>query len=506
MASYKDIRKGNRTGRVRAEWADCIAAALFDGAGCAAFGPGGRGALRRFAYEGGHGIIRKYRRGGVIRHFLAETYLLDNRAERELAITGYLLEKGLPVPMPLGAYWERRGLFYRGSIATHQLDAAGLCDYLGAHPGTSFEVMRHTGECIRRMHDLGVWHADLQVHNILVTPQQQIYLIDFDKAHRQPNLSNTQRARNLLRFKRSLDKNNLPAELFQPLCEGYGIHSLPAWLARAYRIKAKLSDLASLPAEHRSGMTFYLRPGLTADSILEALKDPGGILKTSPKTTTRRIRAIRETPNPGAARGTAGEWVVKESRPSAGLALLKHTLCRKRYRQAWRASIHLERNGIPTPTPIAFIEKGRRGIITGHIFISEFLQDCLNVEQHAAQLALRGDEENIRFFLARLAQAVNQLRDANVYHADLSGKNILTTDGQTFYFIDLDAATLGTPYTPQRRLKNHVQLYDSFCDLFGDEIMASFLQQMLPPAQDITPWVQTVKKAQQKRRARTQTP
>ena len=36
------------------------------------------------------------------------------------------------------------------------------------------------GRCIRRFHDAGVCHADLNAHNILLTPEQ-VYLIDFDR-------------------------------------------------------------------------------------------------------------------------------------------------------------------------------------------------------------------------------------------------------------------------------------------------------------------------------------
>ena len=36
------------------------------------------------------------------------------------------------------------------------------------------------GRTIRRFHDAGVHHADLNAHNILLTPEQ-VYLIDFDR-------------------------------------------------------------------------------------------------------------------------------------------------------------------------------------------------------------------------------------------------------------------------------------------------------------------------------------
>jgi 3-deoxy-D-manno-octulosonic acid kinase len=320
VPSYEKVCRGNRTALVRAEWAACIAAALLEGEGCAEFGEGGRGMLQRFAYADGYGLIRKYRRGGFIRHFLADAYILDNRAARELSITDYLREKGLPVPMPLGACWQYSGILYRGSIATQLLDAADLRDYLANDPAAPEDTMRRAGEWIRRMHDFGVFHADLQVHNILVTPQQQVYLIDFDKARSGPSLSQVQRARNLLRFRRSLEKNNLPIDLFRPLCEGYGVNSLPAWLTRAYQLKAKLSDAISgneaqpYTIAHRPSMTLYLRPGLSADTVLDALKIPGEPLKTSPKSTTSKIPTPLGTPISRLA-SEVGEFTTTENQP-----------------------------------------------------------------------------------------------------------------------------------------------------------------------------------------------
>lgn len=162
MPSYEKVCRGNRAAWVRSEWAACITAALLEGEGCTESGEGGRGTLQRFAYEGGHDLIRKYRRGGFMRHFIEDAYILDNRAAHELVVTDYLLDKGLPVPIPLGACWERSGILYRGAIATHLIDATDLCDYLANNPAAPEDTMRRAGEWIRRMHDLGVFHADLQ--------------------------------------------------------------------------------------------------------------------------------------------------------------------------------------------------------------------------------------------------------------------------------------------------------------------------------------------------------
>ena len=61
------------------------------------------------------------------------------------------------------------------------------------------------GKCIRRFHDAGVWHADLNARNILLGADFQVYLIDFDQARFRPEKPVNGEG-NLNRLKRSLVK------------------------------------------------------------------------------------------------------------------------------------------------------------------------------------------------------------------------------------------------------------------------------------------------------------
>ncbi len=238
------IVRGAHAVLAREDCAETVAEALVDGKGCTPFEGGGRGALCRFAIPGGHGIIRVYRRGGVVRHFLRESYVLANRPLREFRVHRYVEQEGLPVPPLLGVCWRRKGALLGGAIATEEVPALDLGTHVAECAGPHDDLMRACGALVRQMHALGVWHADLQVGNILVAPSEPL-LLDFDNAQRKTALSLRSRARNLLRFRRSLEKNGLELGLFEPFCVGYGVDSLPGWLQRAYRAKGKLSDLAS---------------------------------------------------------------------------------------------------------------------------------------------------------------------------------------------------------------------------------------------------------------------
>jgi tRNA A-37 threonylcarbamoyl transferase component Bud32 len=244
MQDFSIFSNDNGTALVHAEGARVIAAALLDGQGCAPAGDCGRGELLRFAHEAGTGLIRRCRRGGVVRRLLKESYFLHNRPLQEFRMHVRLFNGGLAVPAPLGVCWDRHGLWFAGALATRQVDAPNLLDYLRGKPRAEEDTLRRCGAPIRQMHDIGVFHADLQVRNILVG-DDRVYLIDFDNARLVGALSPLQRARNLLRLRRSLEKNGLAVSLLKPLCEGYGIESLPEWITRVYRAKGRLSDLVS---------------------------------------------------------------------------------------------------------------------------------------------------------------------------------------------------------------------------------------------------------------------
>ena len=86
---------------------------------------------------------------------------------------------------------------------------------------------RKVGSVVRRFHQRGVFHADLNAHNILLDKSGEVYLIDFDKCR----LRKTQRSwqlKNLNRLRRSLnklkrgnDKVNFEEKDWQALLSGY---------------------------------------------------------------------------------------------------------------------------------------------------------------------------------------------------------------------------------------------------------------------------------------------
>ena len=167
----------------------------------------GRGSAYLIETEYGAAVLKQYLRGGWPARFSRDRYLFTgyqrSRPLAEIRVLAHVSESGLPAPEPLAALCERQGLFCRGWLLSRRIPhAQPLADLLSA---AAARIFRRTGATIRRFHDAGVVHADLNVRNILVDDAEAIHLVDFDRARVGVNDRRAFRA-NLQRLHRSLEK------------------------------------------------------------------------------------------------------------------------------------------------------------------------------------------------------------------------------------------------------------------------------------------------------------
>jgi 3-deoxy-D-manno-octulosonic acid kinase len=191
----------------------------------------GRGNVQYFRCNGTDYVLRHYRRGGSVAVWLGDRYLwtgLDRtRAWREWRMLARLEVLGLPAPRPFAARVVKSGLFYRADLITAQFPVSpSLTERLEAGPLPD-STWREIGRVIRRFHEAGVWHPDLNAHNVLVDAKGAVVLVDFDRARfrrrgtrwREDNLSRLLRSlRKLKRF--TLDFRFHESD-FASLREGY---------------------------------------------------------------------------------------------------------------------------------------------------------------------------------------------------------------------------------------------------------------------------------------------
>ncbi|MCK0744799.1 3-deoxy-D-manno-octulosonic acid kinase [Chromohalobacter nigrandesensis] len=164
----------------------------------------GRGASQFLSVDGNDWVLRPYRRGGMAAKISRMDYLwrgLENtRAFEEMRLTHYLFKQNLPVPAPVAALVVKHRMTYHAALMTERLpDSQALAERL---TDMTPELLADVGATIRRFHDAGLDHVDLNARNLLVDANDRIWLIDFDRCRlRTPG--RWQEA-NLARLKRSL--------------------------------------------------------------------------------------------------------------------------------------------------------------------------------------------------------------------------------------------------------------------------------------------------------------
>ena len=165
---------------------------------------GGRQAAWFVDGDGWQGVLRRYRRGGLVAKVSRDAYLWQGesrtRSFREYRLLATMREQGLNVPAPLAAGYWRQGLMYRAAIIVERIPDVRPLAHLLDEP-----VWDAVATAIAAMHRAGVWHADLNAFNILLDAHGHAWLIDFDRGTA-GGISPSQRRANLLRLRRSLEK------------------------------------------------------------------------------------------------------------------------------------------------------------------------------------------------------------------------------------------------------------------------------------------------------------
>ena len=158
---------------------------LLDDSRWPALGKRGRGSVKHVQGDFGAGVLRAYRRGGLIARINRERYLWTGEAQtrpfREFRLLARLRAQGLPVPAPLAAGFWRRGPFYRASILTAEISGATTLAECLTEVMSSSKGWQDLGTMLGRFHAAGLCHADLNAHNLLIDPAQHWWLIDFDR-------------------------------------------------------------------------------------------------------------------------------------------------------------------------------------------------------------------------------------------------------------------------------------------------------------------------------------
>ncbi len=186
-----------------------------------------------------HWVLRHYYRGGLIGKLIKDSYwftgIENSRAMCEFALLTQLQQWKLPAPKPVACRITRHGLFglcYRADLLSSRIENSQDLVAILTNENISDELWQKIGATIKRFHDHGIYHHDLNSHNILIDAQQDVYIIDFDrgelrKTNRKSDASHW-KEKNMSRLQRSFLKESHQLENFhftdnnwQQLLTGY---------------------------------------------------------------------------------------------------------------------------------------------------------------------------------------------------------------------------------------------------------------------------------------------
>jgi tRNA A-37 threonylcarbamoyl transferase component Bud32 len=173
---------------------------------------GGRGGIVRFELVGRQAVGKRSLRGGFLGPMLGGLFWGAERAVRPIELAHNLRQAGVPTPEVLAAGW--RSLF--GPLHTHALiteaipGGMNLLEELRSRPSsTDTGLLSAAAEAIRRMHDAGFLHADLNLSNLVVEhrpSELRVHIIDLDRGRFVAPMTPSRRAGNLARLLRSHEK------------------------------------------------------------------------------------------------------------------------------------------------------------------------------------------------------------------------------------------------------------------------------------------------------------
>ena len=191
----------------------------------------GRGTTYFVQHQSEQWVLRHYYRGGIIGKLFNDGFIYlgmsRTRAAQEYRLLKKMYQLHLPVPEPIAYRVERHGGYYCCDLITARItNSSDLVDILSKEPIASQQWLA-IGKCIAQFHKHGIYHHDLNSHNILIDNENKVWIIDFDRGQQRAVKQQWQQA-NLARLERSFRKELSRLDTFywresdwQLLIEGY---------------------------------------------------------------------------------------------------------------------------------------------------------------------------------------------------------------------------------------------------------------------------------------------
>ena len=182
---------------------------------------GGRGGVRSSELKDfGRVVVKEYRRGGFLAHFVRNRYVHWGRIRswREFELLDQARSRGIRVVEPLG--WASRGEWlYRAWLFTREVEHhRTLADLASRGDIRVSEYTERFAIEVMKLVQNRILHVDLHPGNVLVDPAGQVWLVDFDKAREFSGDPKDLCDQYIIRWRRAVIKHALPDELSEIVC------------------------------------------------------------------------------------------------------------------------------------------------------------------------------------------------------------------------------------------------------------------------------------------------
>lgn len=215
IPGFETVRQGPHTVLIRPEWKAVLLEDLLGD--FARVEPSRRrtyshGRVAHFSYLPSAApdrvFVRRATRGGLIGAVMGGLYTAIRRPLQELRAATAARSAGVGVPEPVAVRLTRvGGVFYRFTMISREIENAEDLLTFASTPSTGRkrDVIARVADEMRRLHESGVYHADLTMKNILMSGDS-VYIIDLDKAMLLPKRDGRRDMMNLARLNRSVVK------------------------------------------------------------------------------------------------------------------------------------------------------------------------------------------------------------------------------------------------------------------------------------------------------------
>ena len=150
----------------------------------------GRGEAWKVETQWGDAVLKHYRRGGMVAKFLKDQYRFQSwagtRSWYEWRILAHLSQAGLPVPRPWLAYAVKNGFFYRCDLLVAYIANCKNFAEIELQRLSQADIWYRLGQVLHRLCLAGVEHVDFNLSNVLLRDDDEIMVVDFDRAKFSP--------------------------------------------------------------------------------------------------------------------------------------------------------------------------------------------------------------------------------------------------------------------------------------------------------------------------------